>query len=176
MTETVPGVIVGGLGIVRRIVLGNKDDIQFQVAIDSTADKQDIFLLLDTISAAADRERLKADLAEKKQAYRIALEQPAMLDKEVARLRRDRAATLAGFHARHAASQKRSEYRPSERDQQALDQFEAQIQAAQESKKSFARDVPIIEWEIARLEALVAGREVPPRPAEVEMALAEAAD
>ena len=176
MTETVPGVIVGGLGITRRVVLSNKEDITFQVAIDSTADKHDLFGLLDNISAAADRERLKAELAEKKHAHAIALEQPAMLDKEIARLRRDRAATLAGFHARHAASQKRSEYRPSERDQQGLDQFEAQIQAAQESKKSFARDLPIIEWEIARLEALIAGQEVPARPAEVELALSEAAD
>jgi hypothetical protein len=171
---------VGGLGIQHRVILRpNKADLLFSVAIDSTAAREDIYLLMDTISAVADRERLKTELVEKQEALRVAKEQPEAALREVARLEAQR----AGFIASHETMRenRRLPWKPNEKQRQALEQFDAQIEGAKLSRKSFMHDIPVIEWEIVSLEARIAGREPPERPAEIvdamqEIVIADAAE
>lgn len=68
---------------------------------------------------------------------------------------------------------RRLPWKPNEKQRQALEQFDAQIDGAKLSRKSFMHDIPVIEWEIASLEARIAGREPPERPAEVVDAMQE---
>ena len=164
---------VGALGIVRRFVNAGKDDLTFQVAVDSTADREIIFEVMDTISAVAEREALKAELVEKKKAMQIALNQPKEIEKEIERLRAGRMAYIAAREATHARSGRRLDFKINDKQQADLDKFDEQIAQGQQALKSFCQDEPIIEWEIACLEARIAGRPVPPRPVELDAALTE---
>jgi hypothetical protein len=180
MSEPTPtvesGIAIGALGVSRRVILRpGKDDISFQVAIDSTADRADIYGLMDTISDVADRERLKSDLSEKRDALRVAAGQPEMMDREVERLVRDRAALLASFQAAHSASKKRLGFEVSDRQQAELDKFAQAIDNAKAQKRQFQLDLPIIRWEIACLEARIGGWPEPQRPEELSDALHEMA-
>jgi hypothetical protein len=166
------GIAIGALCITRQVALRpNKDTVTFQVAIDSTAGKEELNLLMDTISDVADRERMKADLGEHLEALKVAQAQPLQMDKEVERLSRDRATALAGMQARHSMSRKRLDFQLSPQNQSDLDKYDAAIANAKLSKKNFARDIPIIEWEVACLRAQIAGNDEPPKPPELEEAL-----
>jgi len=175
------GIAIGALCITRQVALKQgKETIGFQVAIDSTTDHQTLDDLMDTISHVADRERLKADLAERLDALRVAQEQPAAIDKEIERLMRDKAAHYAGMQAAHSLK-KRLDFVPNERQQADLDKYEQAIANAKLNKKNFTRDIPIIEWEIGCLRARIAGTAEPEKPeslaeAMADMALQEAAE
>ena len=162
---------VGALGIVRRFVNAGKDDLTFQIAVDSTADRETIFQVMDTISAVAAREQLKSDLAEKRKALKVAQTQPAEMEKEIERMRVGRLAYLA---ARDALRPGRR-LPPEENKKQVADlaKFDEQIEQAALARKNFMRDLPIIEWEIACLVARINGDDEPPKPPELEAALAE---
>lgn len=163
---------IGAMYITRQVALRpGKDTLTFQVPIDATAGAVELFTLMDTISEVADRERLKADLGERLEALKVAQAQPVQMDKEVERLTRDRAAALAGMQARHSMSRKRLDFQLSPQNQSDLDKYNAAIANAKLSKKNFARDIPIIEWEVACLRAQIAGNEEPPKPPELEEAL-----
>ncbi len=163
---------VGGLGIQHRVILRpNKADLLFSVAIDSTAAREDIYQLMDTISAVADRERLKTELVEKREALRIAREQPAQALRDVARLEAQRAGYIASHEA--VRENRRLPWKPNEKQKAELKQFDDMIVQAQLSRKSFMHDLPVIEWEISSIEARIAGREPPPMPAEVVEAMGE---
>lgn len=155
------------IGISKRVVLSNKEDITFQAAVDPNFGLEGIKEILDIMSDASERERWKADLADKRQALKVAEQQSGYLDKEIQRLTRERAAAVASFQAAHQARARRSEFSPNDRQKQAIEQYDAQIGAARSSQENFRRDRPIIEWEIDCLVAKIAGQPEPEKPNEV---------
>lgn len=182
MTEVVETALaIGALCITRQVALRQgKDTVSFQVAIDSTAHTDDLNELMDRISAVADRERWKADLSERLDALRVAEAQPAMMDKEIERLQREKAAAHAGMQAAHSISRKRLPFQMTDKQNQDLAKFDAAIENAKLNKKNFARDLPIIQWEIDCLRARIAGAKEPEKPEQLaeamhDMALREAA-
>lgn len=177
MTE---GTGIGPLQIVRRLVNPNRDDLSFSIEITHPTDTHDIMAfqtninaVLDVIGEVAAREQLKSDLAEKRKALKVALAQPADMEKEIERMRAQRMAFLATREAMHSRSGRRLEFKLSEKQQADLDKFDEQIANADLARKNFARDVPIIEWEIACLVARINGQDEPPKPRELEAALAD---
>lgn len=162
---------VSAIAVQRRIILRpGKDDLAFSFALDATADEQTAFQLMDFVTTVADREDLKAQLREKHEALRVAEDQPKQLLKEIDRLRVQRATLLAAQRATSEARGKR-EFRPTEKQTDDLAKYDAQIQAAGESIKSFSRDIPIIRWECACLAAKIAGEPEPAPPRELEDAI-----
>jgi len=175
MTE---GTGIGPLQIVRRMVNPNRDDLSFSVEISPPADTHDITAfqtninaVLDVIGEVSAREQLKSDLAEKRKALKVAQAQPAQMEKEIERMRAGRMAYLATRDSLRPGRR----LPPVETKKQADDlaKFDEQINQAVLARKNFMRDVPIIEWEIASLVARINGEDEPPKPPELEAALAE---
>jgi len=163
---------ISGLGIQRRVILKpGKDDLQFAFALDMTAPVEDAYQAMDFVSAIADREDLKTRMREKREALEVAKQQPAQMQKDIERLRVQRAAFLAARTAVHAASGRRSPLKLTDKAQGDLEKFDEQIAQAVMAAKNFSRDIPIIEWEIACLEAKIDGREPPEAPNEVADAI-----
>lgn len=173
-TKYETGLAIGAIGIQRRVVLSNREDITFSAAVDATTDGEEVQRVLDVISAAADRERLKAELSEAELALRAARDQPKMIDKEIARWTSAREAAIASYRNVHDISGRRGDYRPSKAQQIEIDKIEGQIAAARQNKASFARDIPITEYRVACLKAQIAGEPEPPMPVAVEQALSAA--
>jgi len=124
---------------------------------------------------------LKAQLVEKQEARRVAEEQPKQISHEIERLEVGREAYKATRKANRQGDGRRLEWKPNDRQKADLEQFEQQINNLKLNRKQFLADIPLIEWEIASLEARIAGNEPPPRPAQFELAttmamLAEAAE
>lgn len=155
---------IGAIGITRRYVWPNKGDLTLTVPIESTWDRRDIDELMDTISHIADREEIKVQLAEKAKALEIAKAQPAQMDKEIDRLRALGATARAAMIAAHEASGKRMVFKETPKQQADLAKITAEIENAERARKSFARDVPMVEWEIACLEAKRDGKPLPAAP------------
>ncbi len=176
------GIAIGALCIERSVALrAGKDTVAFRVAIDSTSDTATLDQLMDTISHVADRERLKATLVEREEARDAQKDQPQMAEKEIARLKRERATLLASYKAGHAASRKRLDFQVTPHQQAELDKYDKAVEAVLSSVKTFLRDQPITEWEIACLRARIAGKPQPEPPPELaaaisDIALSEAAE
>src|SRR6266550_2659946 len=134
---------VGGLGIQRRVILRpGKDDLAFSVAVDSTMDRGELFALMDTMTAVAEREGMKSELREKREALRVAQAQPAEMEKDIERLRAQRMAYLGTREAMHDRSGRRGDFKLNDKQQAELDQFDQQISGAVLAKKNFMRDIP----------------------------------
>lgn len=177
MTE---GTGIGPLQIQRRVANPPRDETVFSVEINPPIDTHDLMAfqtninaVLDVIGEVATREQLKGDLAEKRKALNVAHRQPMEMQKDIERLRADRAAYLASREAMHRHSGRRLEFKLNEKQQADLDKFDEQITNAELARKNFVRDIPIIEWEITCLVARINGEHEPPKPPELEAALAE---
>jgi hypothetical protein len=160
---------VSSLGVQRRVILKQgKDDLAFSFAMDLTASKEDFFQAMDLITAVSDRENLKVKKAEKLEALQVARAQPIETERDVERMRAQRAAYVATREALHRKSGRRLDFKLSEKDEGELKKFDDQIEQGVMALRNFRRDVPIIEWEIACLDAQLAGRELPVKPKELE--------
>lgn len=169
-----PGIAISGIAITRQIaLLPNKDNLTFQVGIDSTTDDADLNDLLDRIGRAANRQRAIAELPEKEQALEIAYGQPAALEREIARLQALRAAHVGGMQAAWDAAARRGPFKPNEKQQAQIDQYDKQIEQAMKSRGSFTRDIAICEWEVARRRALIECLPEPPKPQEIDDAVTD---
>jgi hypothetical protein len=152
------------IGITRRVVLGKNEDLQFQCAIDPDGGLSALNGVLDMLSLAAEREGWKAQLAEKRQALKIAEQQDGLIAKQIEKLTRERAAQFASFQVRHQARGRRADFALNEAQQRALEQYDAQIAAHRENQKNFHADRPMILWEIDCLVARIAGEAEPEAP------------
>ena len=172
MTEEA-GIAVSGIAITRRVVLTEKEDITFQVGVDSTTDDRDLNDVLDRLGRAATRQRAISELPLKEQALGVARAQPAAMDREIERLRTLRAQQVASFQAAHSVGNRRGEWKPNDQQTCNLREIDQQIANSQISRAKFMGDIPICEWEIARRIAIRDGLPSPPRPQELDDAMAD---
>jgi hypothetical protein len=161
---------VSSLGVQRRVILKQgKDDLAFSFAMDLSSPKEDFFQAMDLITDVADRENLKVKKAEKLEALQVARAQPIETEREMVRMQAQRAAYIATREALHnRTGTRRLPFKLSEKDEGELKKFDDQLDQCRMSLRNFRRDVPIIEWEIACLDAQLAGRESPAKPKELE--------
>jgi hypothetical protein len=172
------GLAVGGLGITRRIILRSTDDMSFSAAIDSTAHFDDIRELLDRINDCVDYERRRAAAEEERARWENDLDQrrkALLINKEslglcAAKIENNRVRRLTYIAAREAARSiggRRNAWTPNEQQKGELQQFDEERESLRLEYANLVNDKPITEWEIASLEARLAGQEPPPRPPEI---------
>lgn len=149
---------VNALGITYQIALEEGRTIAYESKVDATCSTEDMDELLDRLHDATERQLARVNLPKAKGKLKIARIQLRMQEQLHAR-------TESEQLAHHRLSRKQGEFRPSEAQRNNLTGIETSI-------ARFRADLPIIEWEIARLEAIIARREPPEEPAR----LAEAAD
>jgi hypothetical protein len=149
---------VNALGISYQVNLGGDRQVSFETKLDSTADKVEIDTLLDTIHASVDRQQARIKLPEARGRLNIAHVQLRLHEREYAK-------EEAMQSARFAVSRKQGEMRRSEAQIAKLSNIQTSIDR-------FRADIPILEWEIERLQAVIDGTDIPPEPER----LAEAAD
>lgn len=165
------GIAIDALVIQRRYVWQNKGDLSLTVSVDATARHETLDEIMDNMSHVADREALKAERVERRRALDATRTQPLQMRREIDRLQAARQTYIAGAEAMWRRSGKRSEFALTAKHAADVDKFTAEIQNAEENIKAFARDIPLIEWEITVLDAKIAGKQPPELPPEVEAAM-----
>lgn len=149
---------VNALGITYQITLADGRTVAYETRMDATCELADMDELLDRIHDATERQAARVNLPQARAKLKIAHTQLRMQEQLYA-------TTQAGQEAAHSVSRKQGPFRPSEAQRTNLENIRASI-------ARFRADIPILEWEIARLEAVIAREEPPPEP----QRLAEAAD
>lgn len=139
---------------------------------------------LDVFTKSLGRQRAKISLAEKlvdHLAHQKALASLPDREREMLRNRaEERARIIAQYQAQHSAGNRRGEYKPSQPQQQALNTHDIETQAERkkysDEKQAHDLTLPIVEAQIARLRAVIAGRD-PTEALEIEReSLSAAAD
>jgi hypothetical protein len=165
---------ISSIAVQRSVALRpNEDNVVFSAAVDATAPDVDKWAVMDGINALVERERLRVVLAVRKKALDIAKSQPEQIRKNISQLRAQQAAFIASRMAKYPQEERRTPRRLSENEKLEVQKFDNQISAEELNLGNAARDVPLIEWEIARIEAAMRGEDAPPRPPGFEEAVTE---
>jgi hypothetical protein len=163
---------VSGLQIQLRVV-DARQDLVFSTVIGNDCDDSSLHELIDRMTRAVDREKLKAravDLRDQLRRNRELLT-TGKFDKDIAALQRQRA-DLDKIHAvRFVAGNRRGEHKPSTRQVTELAKFDQQIEMIAKARADLIQGLPITEYQLACLEAQIAGQPEPAMPEEVEIAL-----
>ena len=122
---------------------------------------------LDMMTLAIGRQKSKADLAEKLLAAEINAKMLADLPEKHRNLMRvraeDRAKMVAAEAAKHEASGRRGDYRMSTSLRSTLDEFDKQTLIEEHKRElkeaELRQDAQLIEAQISRLRAIIAGRD-----------------
>lgn len=122
---------------------------------------------LDLMTKALGRQKSRGDLAEKLLALEINAKMLAGWEERFGGAMRaraeDRARLVAAYRAQHEASGKRMDYKPNTAQKQGLDNFDKQTETEkgrlEKERQDYQRDRPIIESQISRLRAIIAGRD-----------------
>jgi restriction endonuclease Mrr len=163
---------ISSIAVQRSVALRpNEDNVVFSAAVDTTAPDWIKWQLMDGINALVERERLRVMLAVRQKALEIAQKQPVQIQKRIAELQAQRAAFVAVRERRKGS--RAAFYAPSENDRIKLQEFDNQISAEEVNAANAVRDIPLIEWEIARILAGMKNEEPPPRPAGFEDQVSE---
>lgn len=149
---------VNGLGISYTINLDEGRQLLYETKLDATSEQQHIDDLLDMMHAATERQLAKVKLPQAHAKLKIAHTQLRLQERLYAE-------TEAMAMARWGASRKQGEFKPSE-------QVATSLANIQSSIARFRADIPILEWEIERLTAIIDRVPPPPEP----QRLAEAAE
>lgn len=154
-------------GYIEIVVQGEIGGATIALTGTSWGDEAQINAHLDMMALAIGRQKSKADLAEKLLAAEINAKMLADWPEqriEALRMRaEDRARMVAAEAAKHEASGRRGEYRMSTSLRGTLDEFDKQT--AQEERKwdkkklDLEQDAQLIEVQISRLRAIIAGRD-----------------
>lgn len=178
--ESLSGKAKHTMGLTAIQVSGQVDGftVSFGEEISPDADEDYLNERLDLFGKLIGRQKARSELVEKIVALEANREMLERLphDQEAAlkKLQRDKEAYILGLQAKHAMSNKRTEWRPSGVDQTNIDKYDnargPTIQQFEERKADLLRDRPMIELQIKRLRAIVNGADVIDEP------LAEAAE
>jgi hypothetical protein len=149
---------VNALGITYQIELEGGRTIAFEERVPSDIGMADLDDALDTIHDAAERLQARVNLPKAKGKLKIAHNQLYLQERMYKQ-------TEAEHLTRWGAGRKQGTFHPTEAQRAALDNIMRTI-------AQFRSDIPIIEYEIARLQAVIDRREAPEAPP----MLAEAAE
>lgn len=145
----------------------------FEQHIDATADEREINEIADRMRRVFARQKAQIDLGEKLLARQIALQviedHPEKKTRELRALADEKIRLRASFSAAHEGSNRRTEFRLTAPQQKALDSFDERLESAglriDAEKARMEADLPLIEKQIARLRAIIDGRD----PDEIDM-------
>ena len=135
---------VSGLQIQMRV--GNQNaDLVFSTVIDSSCDDSSMFELLDRMTRVVDREKLKREKADLEASLRANRERllAGQFDKEIDRLRRQRADLDKSNVAKFVAGNRRGEYKPSGRDRTEYAKFDQRIEVCFKAKYDLEHGIPL---------------------------------
>lgn len=164
--QPMPKVTIGAVGVTMQADIGGAT-VAFEQLIDATVDREDFDSQLDFLAARLGRQRARSQLAEKLLAREIAQD---MLDnwendRDTALKAKatERAQTISSWQATHAAFNKRGEFRMNAQQQQAIANLDQNIETTRtqydERKQKLQQDVRLVDKQIARLRALIAGHD-----------------
>ncbi len=181
--QPLPKVTIGAVGVTIQSDIGGAT-MAFEQLFDATIDAGDFDQQLDFLTARIGRARARVQLGEKLLAREIAQD---MLDnwqrdRETALKAKgdERVRLLASFRATHEAFNKRGEFKPNANQTQAIQNLDQNIETTKtqfdERKQKLEQDVRLVDKQIARLRALIAGRDPVDEPEAEVVPLAEAAE
>jgi hypothetical protein len=177
--ERMPRVTISAIGLTMQADIGGVTlafERQVDAAIDAPDLDQEIKFVLDRIGVA----RARGQLAEKLLAREIATDMLASWADDRERSLKAQAdehiRLRASFQAAHDGSGKRGAWFPNRSEQEALSNAFANIETRRnqfdENKRKLEQDVRLVDKQIARLSALISGRD----PTEEPASLAQAAE
>ena len=149
-TVEVRPVEVNALGITYQVQIEGGGTIAYEAKLDDTCSRDNIDELLDRIHGAT--ERLIAKNAIVKARQRV-----TMLKARIKVAERDYEQTASLHMARWGTSRRQGEFRRT-------DAQEAELGNRMSTIATFRADLPMAEWEVSRLQALIDGTEAPPEP------------
>lgn len=123
--------------------------------------------ILDRVWKVIGRQKARLELSEKILARAACEKMLALLpEQELSMVKgriEDRARLVLSWEQQYAASGKRGDFRPNDSHRKALESFDAQTESEREKfrkqKASLETDGPMIEAQISRLRAIIAGRD-----------------
>lgn len=157
-TVEVRPIPVTALALTYQIELSPGRSIAYQVPLPAESDLADLNERLDTLHDATERQLARVQLPQARGKLKIASVQLKLQENLYAK-------TKALNEARWTQSHKQGVFRMSEAQSSALDNIATTV-------AKWRADLPILEWEIARLQAVIDGR----TPPEELPAIAEAAE
>lgn len=164
---------VNALGITYQVTLDGAGTLAFESRLDNTCSQADIDELLARVYASTEKLAARAGLQKAKERVTIVKGRIELQEQAYARAEQ--------LHlVRHGASRRQGDFRRTDAQQAELDNIMATIASAR-------ADLPIAEYNLARLQAIVDGRPPPAEPTVEEIkaampktstrpSLAEAAD
>jgi hypothetical protein len=150
-----------------------RQELVFSTVISNDCDDASLHELLDRMTNSVDREKLKAQAAELRGVLRRNhdLLVSGKFDKDIAALIRDRAEADKIHAVRFVAGNRRGEHKPTARQLTERAKFDQQIELTTKAKWDVINGIPITEYQLACLEARIAGQPEPPMPETVKVAL-----
>lgn len=139
----------------------------FEQHIDATADEHDINEIADRMRRVLARQKAQTDLGEKLLALQIAKERiadaPGRIEREQKALGIEKARQRAQFENEQATGKRSNVFRLSLAQEKALKSFDDRIESValrcESEKAQMEADLPLIEKQIARLRAIIAGQD-----------------
>jgi len=150
-----------------------RQEIVFSTVISNDCDDASLHELLDRMTHAVDREKLKGRATELRDTMRSNREllQTKKFEKDISELQRQRADADKIHAARFVASNRRGEHKPSGRQATELAKFDQQIELLTKARTDVINGLEIDGHKLACMEAELAGQPEPPMPEAVKIAL-----
>lgn len=141
--------------------------LAIELSLDPATSSQAFDDRLDFASARLGRQRARHELSEKLLAREIAQDMldnwESDRDTALKAKATERAQTISSWQATHAAFNKRGEFRMNAQQQQAIANLDQNIETTRmqydERKQKLQQDVRLVDKQIARLRALIAGHD-----------------
>ena len=159
MTKQAPDTVearpveVNGLAVMYEVQLVEGRKLSWESKLDATCEQSDMDELLDRVFAATERQKARSEL-------RAAKDNVIKLKVRIELQEQQYAREEAKQMVRFGAGRKQGSFRRTEAQDAALGQIMTTI-------ASLRADVPMAEWNVKRLEAIIAGEEPPEVPFDV---------
>lgn len=157
-------------GMTIQLRLQAPHDLVFSVGIDKDFAIDNINQVMDMLTAVADREKLKGQLAELQRQLQSNIErvQTRSFERDIAALRRQRAEFDMLRNVTHIDRGRRGEApKVTAADKTKYAEFDRQIQVLEKARDDVKAGIPITQYQIDCVYARISGQPVPEMPEEV---------